>query len=166
MGIGDLLMEVVSRNKAPPESAVGLGMGGNHLEPLFTGQAVAIGDTPGDSGGAAALVNEYATIMSDVKLRWSAGIGKYVLDKLQGAMQQRGILVTKHRRVNGITVYVDAQTLGLSDSLDDLEALAVPVSRFSEQVQKKAKSADTSVADLDQVHQPHFLVSIPPPGWQ
>merc|ERR1719238_1262694 len=71
------------------------------------------------------LVNEYIKTMGEVKERWPLGLGKYLLSKLEIAMQKTGALeVDKVAEKAGNYVFINAHAVGLSSKLSDFEGLA------------------------------------------
>merc|ERR1712138_388491 len=72
------------------------------------------------------LVNEYIAVMNACRMRWPMGLGKYLLLKLQGSMQGKGVLqVDKVSDHAGNFVYLNGRAVGLSNKLNDFESLAV-----------------------------------------
>merc|ERR1712100_799229 len=77
------------------------------------------------------LVNEYITTMAQVRDRWPMGLGKYLLAKLETAMQGTGALeVDKVSDKAGNFVFVNGHSVGLSSKLSDFESLAVRMTTY------------------------------------
>merc|ERR1712022_73733 len=111
--IGDLLQSVAVENHhvAPAE---GEGFGSAELPLLFSGKEVKVDNSISKING---LVNEYIETMGMVKERWPMGIGKYLLSKLEIAMQKTGALeVDKIAEKAGNYVFINAHAVGLSSS--------------------------------------------------
>merc|ERR1712167_297166 len=121
--IGDLLQTVAVANvKVAP--AEGEGFGASELPKLFSGKKVKVDNSISKING---LVNEYIKTMGQVKARWPMGLGKYLLSKLEIAMQKTGALeVDKIAEKAGNYVFINAHAVGLSSKLSDFEGLAVP----------------------------------------
>merc|ERR1712070_192172 len=125
--IGDLLQSVAVENHhvAPAE---GEGFGSAELPLLFSGKEVKVDNSISKING---LVNEYIETMGMVKERWPMGIGKYLLSKLEIAMQKTGALeVDKIAEKAGNYVFINAHAVGLSSKLSDFEGLAVPMTHY------------------------------------
>merc|ERR1711896_115707 len=105
--IGDLLKTVgdVGAVKAP--KAVGLGMGGTFVPPIFGGKGAKVTSARSKING---LVNEYASNVAQVRMRWPLGLGKYLIDKLEISMTGRSV--------------------GLSNKLSDFSSLAVRMTTY------------------------------------
>jgi hypothetical protein len=161
--IADLLMSISARDATLSADAVGLGLGQAKLAPLFAGEPQ---DLPDVTAADAALVNEYAAVVGDVRTRWRQGLGKYVLKKLEASMQDRGVLMTKHSRNSGKMVVLNGAAFGLTGQMSSFKKLRVPVGRFSDQVQQLANQGASgglaAHADIDTV-KPQIYV--PPPQW-
>merc|ERR1711896_96572 len=71
-----------------PPKMQGLGMGGNSIPTLFTAKKMKV---PGAVAAINGLVNEYTQSCAQVRLRWQLGLGKYLLDKLEESMLDKGI---------------------------------------------------------------------------
>merc|ERR1712022_14276 len=79
------------------------------------------------------LVNEYVGIVGQVKDRWPMGLGKYLIGKLEIAMQNEGVLeVDKITGKAGNFVFMNAHSVGLSSKLSDFEGLAVSMRLYEQ----------------------------------
>merc|ERR1711918_19769 len=111
--IGDLLVTVGSTEAVHAKAKEGLGMGGTTLPTVFSGEEVTV------SGSVAAingLVDEYTQACVDVRERWPMGLGKYLLDKLEESMVDKGVLqVDKVEGKPGNYVFVNGRSVGLSN---------------------------------------------------
>merc|ERR1712138_289683 len=104
------------------------GFGASELPMLFSGKEVKVDNSISKING---LVNEYIATMGEVKERWPLGLGKYLLSKLEIAMQKTGALeVDKIAEKAGNYVFINAQAVGLSSKLYDLAALAVAMNLY------------------------------------
>jgi len=126
--IGDLLATLASIGTAPVEAAAGEGFGGDTLPTIFSGETVKVDSSVSKING---LVNEYISTVGQVKERWPMGLGKYLLAKLEMAMQKEGALeVDKIEGKAGNFVFMNAHSVGLSSKLSDFEELAVTMSVY------------------------------------
>merc|ERR1711934_390462 len=120
--IGDLLVTVGSMEAVHAKAKEGLGMGGTVLPTVFSGEEVKV------SGSVAAingLVDEYTQACVDVRERWPMGLGKYLLDKLEESMVDKGVLqVDKIEGEAGNFVFINGRSVGLSNKLSDFGSLA------------------------------------------
>merc|ERR1711987_8451 len=77
------------------------------------------------------LVNEYVKQIGAVKDRWPMGLGKYLIARLEIAMQSAGALeVDKVEGKSGNYVFMNAHSVGLSSKLSDFEGLAVRMAAY------------------------------------
>jgi len=126
--IGDLLKTVgdVGAVKAP--KAVGLGMGGTFVPPIFGGKGAKVTSARSKING---LVNEYASNVAQVRMRWPLGLGKYLIDKLEISMTGKGVLeVDKVGGKAGNFVFINGRSVGLSNKLSDFSSLAVRMTTY------------------------------------
>merc|ERR1712146_458410 len=115
--------------KAYAVSAVdGLGMGGDELPTIFSGEVVHV------SGAVAAingLVDEYTDACVDVRNRWPMGLGKSLLSKLEVSMADKGVLqVDKVEGKSGNYVFINGRSVGLSNKLSDFSELAAKMTTY------------------------------------
>merc|ERR1711896_19233 len=81
--------------------------------------------------GINALVNEYTNTANSVRQRWSMGLGKYLLQKLEESMLAKGVLqVDKVDSKAGNWVFLNGRAVGLSNKMNDFEALAVRMGHY------------------------------------
>jgi len=121
--IGDLLNTLAGIADVKTEAADGEGFGAEKLPLIFSGAEVKVDGAISKING---LVNEYVNTLGEVKDRWPMGLGKYLLAKLEIAMQNEGALeVDKIEGRAGTFVFVNAHSVGLSSKLSDFMGLAV-----------------------------------------
>merc|ERR1712205_231526 len=126
--VGDLLQTVAALGAVKPPKAEGLGMGGDEIPTIFTGKKIKVG---GQVAAINGLVNEYATSCAQVRARWPMGLGKYLLDKLEQSMLNKGVLqVDKVSGKAGNFVYMNGRSVGLSNKLNDFSKLASRMSIY------------------------------------
>merc|ERR1711896_116395 len=142
-----------------PPKEQGLGMGGNSIPTLFTAKKMKV---PGAVAAINGLVNEYTQSCAQVRLRWQLGLGKYLLDKLEESMLNKGILqVDKVPGKAGNFVYVNGRSVGLSNKLNDFAKLASSMSLYESVLAKL--TAKIVVPKQKSAPKPFFAK---PPEWQ
>merc|ERR1711881_419600 len=157
--IGDLLQTVAALGAVKAPKAQGLGMGGNSIPTLFTAKKMKV---PGAVAEINGLANEYTTSCAQVRLRWQLGLGKYLLDKLEESMLDKGILqVDKVPGKAGNFVYINGRSVGLSNKLNDFAKLA---SRMSVYESVLAKLTAKIVVPKHKAAPKPFYAK--PPEWQ
>merc|ERR1711939_1073307 len=153
--IGDLL-QTVAVEDAKVAPAEGEGFGSPTLPLLFSGKNVKVDNSVSKING---LVNEYIATMGQVKARWPMGLGKYLLSKLEIAMQKTGALeVDKIAEKAGNYVFINAHAVGLSSKLSDFEGLAVAMTSY----EKTLASLTGTLTTKKTAGQ----VEVKPPEWQ
>merc|ERR1711959_206820 len=126
--IGDLLQTVAALGAVKPPKAEGLGMGGKSIPTIFSDKKIKVGNAVAAING---LVNEYSTSCAQVRARWPMGLGKYLLDKLEESMLEKGVLqVDKVQGKAGNFVYMNGRSVGLSNKLNDFAKLASRMSVY------------------------------------
>merc|ERR1719183_147424 len=140
-------------------AAKGVGFGGKTIELPFSGSVVKADDSVSKVNG---LVNEYLGMMTGVKARWPLGLGKYLIAKLEVAMQGTGALeVDKISDKAGNFVFINAHAVGLSSKLSDFETLAVRMTHY-----EKMLSTMTAKLPATKLAGKGHLVKVAPPQWQ
>merc|ERR1712070_921218 len=153
--IGDHLQTVAVEDvKVKP--AQGEGFGAAELPLIFSGEEVKVDNSVSKING---LVNEYIKTMGQVKARWPMGLGKYLLSKLEIAMQKTGALeVDKIAEKAGNYVFINAHAVGLSSKLSDFECLAVPMTHYEHTLAKLTGHLTTKKTAGQ--------IEVAPPEWQ
>merc|ERR1711907_424296 len=104
------------------------GFGEKQVPNLFSGANIPVSTSVTKING---LVNEYISQLGSVKERWTMGLGKYLLSKLEVAMQGKGALeVDKIEGKAGNFVFMNGHAVGLSSRLSDFESLAVRMTTY------------------------------------
>merc|ERR1711959_764040 len=120
--VGDLLVTLGQLEAIHAPAHEGLGMGGDTLPTIFSGESIKV------SGAVAAingLVDEFPEACVQVRQRWPMGLGKYLLDKLEESMVEKGVLqVDKIEGEAGNFVFINGRSVGLSNKLSDFGSLA------------------------------------------
>merc|ERR1719327_1992520 len=118
MSIGDMLQTAASLSTVKAKPAAGEGFGSNKIPLIFSGKNVKI-------NGAISKIN------GQVRARWPMGLGKYLMAKLETAMQSTGALeVDKVADKAGNYVFVNGHAVGLSSKLSDFASLAVRMTAY------------------------------------
>merc|ERR1712146_816008 len=153
--IGDLLQSVAVENvKVTPTT--GEGFGAAELPLLFSCDEVKVDASISKING---LVNEYISTMGEVKDRWPLGLGKYLLSKLEIAMQKTGALeVDKIAEKAGNYVFINAHAVGLSSKLSDFEGLAVAMTHYEKTLASLTGTLTTKKTA--------GKMEVPPPEWE
>merc|ERR1711898_13522 len=155
--IGDLVQTIGALGAAHAVKAQGLGMGGSKIRSVFSGKTVKVGNSLAAVNG---LVNEYAGSCKQVRTRWSMGLGKYLMDKLEVSMLSKGVLqVDKIGGKKGNFVYINGRSVGLSNKLNDFASLAAKMSVYEAVLAKLTAKLPTTTK-----HQKTLKVL--PPQWQ
>merc|ERR1711924_413641 len=89
MSVGDLLQTVAALSTVKAHAAAGEGFGSPKIPLIFSGKNVKINGAVSKING---LVNEYIKTIGQVRARWPMGLGKYLVAKLETAMQSTGAL--------------------------------------------------------------------------
>merc|ERR1711934_1162622 len=104
MSVGDLLQTVAALSTVKAHAAAGEGFGSPKIPLIFSGKNVKING----------VVNEYIKTIGQVRARWPMGLGKYLVAKLETAMQSTGALeVDKVADKAGNYVFVNGHAVGL-----------------------------------------------------
>merc|ERR1712159_615071 len=120
--IGDLLLTIGSQGAVHAPAEEGLGMGGDEIPAIFSGKTVKVSNAVGAING---LVNEFTESAVQVRNRWPMGLGKYLLDKLEVSMSDKGVLqVDKVEGKSGNFVFLNGRSVGLSNKMSDFTGLA------------------------------------------
>merc|ERR1711937_1023003 len=146
--IGDLLSSVGLMGAVHTPERQGLGMGGDALPAIFSGETIKV------SGSVAAingLVNEYTTICGQVRERWPMGLGKYLLSKLEESMTDKGVLqVDKVEGKPGNFVFINGRSVGLSNKLSDFSTLAAKMTMYESVLAKMTSKITAPPAAAEQ----------------
>jgi len=126
--MGDLLVSVGAMGAVKATPAEGLGEGGTSIPSIFSGDTITVSNAVAAING---LVNEYTDVAGQVRERWPMGLGKYLMDKLEMSMMEKGVLmVDKVEGKSGNFVYINGHSVGLSNQLDSFAALASNMNNY------------------------------------
>merc|ERR1719224_316497 len=138
------------------EKAPGVGFGDKEVKNLFSNGNVKVSSSVTKING---LVNEYISQLGSIKEKWTMGLGKYLIAKLEVAMQGKGALeVDKIEGKSGNYVFMNGHACGLSSRLSDFEHLAVRMSAF-----EKVLATLTATSTFGK--KAHTKISVGPPEW-
>merc|ERR1711998_143125 len=156
--VGDLLVTLGQLEAVHAPAEEGLGMGGDELPTIFSGETVHV------SGAVAAingLVNEFTEAAVQVRERWPMGLGKYLLDKLEESMVDKGVLqVDKVEGEAGNFVFINGRSVGLSNKMSDFSTLATRMAVYESVLAKlTAKITPPPASKTDDV-------VAKPPEWE
>merc|ERR1711959_164657 len=156
MSIGDLLQTVAALSTVKAHAAAGEGFGSPKIPLIFSGKNVKINGAVSKING---LVNEYIKTIGQVRARWPMGLGKYLVAKLETAMQSTGALeVDKVADKAGNYVFVNGHAVGLSSKLSDFASLAVHMTAYERTLARLTGKLSNAK------HAGKVLVT--PPEWQ
>jgi len=157
--VGDLLSTLAATaGEAPPAATEGEGFGAESIPSVFSGKEVKVDGSVSKING---LVNEYVSTVGQVKDRWPMGLGKYLIGKLEIAMQNEGVLeVDKITGKAGNFVFMNAHSVGLSSKLPDFEGLAVSMRVYEQTL----AGLTGTLSDKPHAGQ-QAKMFVPPPEW-
>merc|ERR1712070_1047293 len=126
----DLIADYLQKGKTRNLSAIG-----DVLETVAGVSHVKTAPAEGEGFGGVSkvngFVNEYVATIGQVKQRWPMGLGKYLLSKLETAMQGSGALeVDKVEDKSGNFVFINAHAVGLASRLSDFQGLAARMTHY------------------------------------
>jgi len=154
--IGDLLQSISRISNVKVPASTGEGFGGDKIALVFSGKEIKIDNSISKING---LVNEYVATVGQVKERWPLGLGKYLISKLEVAMQGTGALeVDKVTDKAGNFVFINAHAVGLSSKLGDFQSLAVRMNAYERNLAGQTASLPTTKTASH--------ITIGPPQWQ
>merc|ERR1712139_486804 len=155
--IGDLLETVAALGALKAKPAEGLGLGGTELSNIFSGESIKV---PGAVASINCLVNEFTKSAVQVRNRWPMGLGKYLLDKLEASMMDKGCLqVDKVAGKPGNYVFINGRSVGLSNKMSDFSGLAAEMTTYESVLAKLTSKLSVG---------PHVRakgIEVGPPEW-
>jgi len=158
--IGDLLLTVAYISKVSPKKERGMAMGNGKITQLFSGKKIKMKNVISRVNG---LTNEYTRLAAQVRTRWPFGMGKYLLDQADKAMQNKGVLEVKSiSGRSGKFVFINANSVGLSSEVAAFKKLAVRITKYSSAlVQLTQKVSKKPIKTLQAKK-----ITVKPPEWQ
>merc|ERR1712139_258545 len=155
--IGDLLETVAALGALRAKPAEGLGLGGTELSNIFSGESIKV---PGAVASINGLVDEFTKSAVQVRQRWPMGLGKYLLDKLEASMMDKGCLqVDKVAGKPGNYVFINGRSVGLSNKMSDFSGLAAKMTTYESVLAKLTSKLSVG---------PHVKakgIEVGPPEW-
>merc|ERR1711988_1535565 len=156
--IGDLLQTIAAIGAVKAPKAEGAGFGGSSLVEIFSGKSIKVPNAVAKING---LVNEFSMSCKQVRQRWPMGLGKYLLDKLEMSMMDKGVLqVDKVDGKAGNYVFLNGHTVGLSNKLGGFAALAARMTTYESVLAKLTSKLSVGP------HNKANKVFAKPPEWQ
>jgi hypothetical protein len=135
--LGDLMINIAALADVEIEKEEGLSPSGE-LPAIFSSGKVKVDNSVSKING---LIHEYVEQVNGCRERWSMGLGKYLLTKLEQSMSKKGVLqVDKVENKAGNWVYVNGHAVGLSNKLNDFEGLAVRMGTYEATLAKLTAS--------------------------
>jgi hypothetical protein len=156
--LGDLLNSIASLSGVKPTPSEGLSPN-TEIPAIFSSDKIKVDNKVTKING---MVNEFVKTTNACRQRWPLGIGKYLINKLEASMSEKGVLqVDKIGDKAGNYVFVNGHTVGLSNKLGDFEELAVKMGAYESTLAKI--TAELSGKMPEKVKK---AVSAEPPEWQ
>merc|ERR1712054_60941 len=136
----DALTDYVTKGKGRNLASVG-----DLLSTIASASDIKVGKSKGVGAGAPTLPLLFsAKTVASVQARWPSGLGKYLLAKVEGNMQEKGVLEVDHiEGKSGNYVFINAHAVGLSSKLTDFEQLAVHMDVYQKVLSKMTKKAES-----------------------
>jgi len=135
--LGDLMINIAALADVEIEKEEGLSPSGE-LPAIFSSGTVKVDNSVSKING---LIHEYVEQVNGCRERWSMGLGKYLLTKLEQSMTKKGVLqVDKVENKAGNWVYINGHAVGLSNKLNDFEGLAVRMGTYEATLAKLTAS--------------------------
>merc|ERR1712146_89618 len=125
--LGELLVTVAAMSSVKASKVPGIGAGAKTIPSIFSSKVIKVPRSATAING----INEYSSVLSQVRSHWPMGLGKYLLMKFEESMLAKGVLqVDKVGGKAGNFVFVNGRTVGLSNKLNDFEGLAVRMVKY------------------------------------
>jgi len=157
--LGNLLTIIGDMGDVDTKPAEGVVAGG-FAPAIFSGAKHNIDNSVSKING---LVNEFTEACGQVRAQWSSGLGKYLLEKLEESMLEKGVLqVDKIDSKSGNWVFLNGHAVGLSNKLNDFEGLAVRMSTYEAQLASLTAGLSGKHASAESVNP----IYVPAPKWK
>jgi len=158
--IGDWCTTIAGYSQLRPAKSPGMSMGLNKIPLLFSGKSIKV--QKGAVAKINGLVKEYVRSVKSVRARWGIGIGKYLLNKLEASLGDKGVLQVSSAGRSSV-VFLNGGKLGLSNRLSDFQKLGVSMGMFSGTLKKLT----TILTKIPASKAKAVVVrSMTPPEWQ
>jgi len=158
--LGEILVATAALSRVKVTKSSGLGGGASSIPAIFSAKKVKL---PSSMNVINGIVNEYTSVLSRVRSRWALGIGKYLLLKFEESMQAKGVLqVDKLSGKNGNFVFINGNTVGLSNKLNEFETLAVPMVKYEANLARLTAALSGKITKMGGKK----MTMVKPPAWQ
>merc|ERR1739838_57550 len=157
--LGELLVTIAAMSSVKASKVPGIGAGAKTIPSIFSAKYIKVPRTATAING---IVNEYSSVLSQVRSHWPMGLGKYLLMKFEESMLAKGVLqVDKVGGKAGNFVFVNGRTVGLSNKLNDFETLAVRMVKYEAVLAKLTAKLAGKVHKFNKKH----VAYVKPPQW-
>jgi len=157
--LGELLVTVAAMSSVKASKVPGIGAGAKTIPSIFSSKVIKV---PRSATAINGIVNEYSSVLSQVRSHWPMGLGKYLLMKFEESMLAKGVLqVDKVGGKAGNFVFVNGRTVGLSNKLNDFETLAVRMVKYEAVLAKLTAKLAGKVHKFNKKK----LMMVKPPEW-
>merc|ERR1712054_346349 len=157
--LGELLVTVAAMSSVKASKVPGIGAGAKTIPSIFSSKVIKV---PRSATAINGIVNEYSSVLSQVRSHWPMGLGKYLLMKFEESMLAKGVLqVDKVGGKAGNFVFVNGRTVGLSNKLNDFETLAVRMVKYEAVLAKRTAKLAGKVHKFNKKK----LMMVKPPEW-
>jgi hypothetical protein len=159
--LGDMLQTIGDLEHIEVGKSDGVGAGSGEIAQVFSGKKIKVKNPVNKINF---MVNEYISTMSQLHSRWPLGLGRYLLDRVEIHMQQKGVLEVDHiDGKNGNYVFINGHSVGLSSRLSDFEKLAVRMTKYQAALKHLSSKTVMKAKPQNAMVKP---VVVPPPEWQ
>merc|ERR1719161_1837229 len=157
--LGEILIATAAISSVKVPKTTGLGAGAGKIPSIFSAKYIKVPRTATAING---IVDEYSSVMSQVRSHWPMGLGRYLLMKFEESMLAKGVLqVDKISSKAGNFVFVNGRTVGLSNKLNDFETLAVRMVKYEAVLAKLTAKLAGKVHKFNKKK----LMMVKPPQW-
>merc|ERR1712178_657549 len=157
--LGEILIATAAISSVKVPKTTGLGAGAGKIPSIFSAKYIKVPRTATAING---IVDEYSSVMSQVRSHWPMGLGRYLLMKFEESMLAKGVLqVDKISSKAGNFVFVNGRTVGLSNKLNDFEGLAVRMVKYEAVLAKLTAKLAGKVSRFNKKH----VAYVKPPQW-
>lgn len=162
--LGDLLTSISDLSDIEVGKTDGIGAGADSIPAIFSGKKVKVKNPLNKINF---MVNEYVGVMKQLHNRWPLGIGRYLLDRVEMHMQDKGVLeVDNIDGKAGNYVFINGHSVGLSSKLQDFEQLAVRMDKYSAVLKKLSTKKVKTTGETNPKKILVTPVQVPGPEWQ
>jgi hypothetical protein len=157
--LGEILIATAAISSVKVPKTTGLGAGSGKIPSIFSAKYIKVPRTATAING---IVDEYSSVLTQVRSHWPMGLGRYLLMKFEESMLAKGVLqVDKISSKAGNFVFVNGRTVGLSNKLNDFEGLAVRMVKYEAVLAKLTAKLAGKVSRFNKKH----VAYVKPPQW-